>query len=159
MADHAPRVINLNFNRPSAGQIAAIVIGALLIVLLIAMLLTSYYTVEAESEGVVLRFGKFLETVEPGLHFKMPFGIDVVTVLPIRRQLKLEFGFATPGSTGNPIQAGQDPDAEKIDGHWRSECGTRGVGCAISHRRPEGVSLRCAQSRGNSPRFVGGRNA
>jgi membrane protease subunit HflK len=113
MADHAPRVINFNFNRPSAGQIAAIVISALLIVLLIAMLLTSYYTVEAESEGVVLRFGKFLETVEPGLHFKMPFGIDVVTVLPIRRQLKLEFGFATPGSTGNPIQAGQDPDAEK----------------------------------------------
>ena len=77
------------------------------------MLLTSYYTVEAESEGVVLRFGKFLETVEPGLHFKMPFGIDVVTVLPIRRQLKLEFGFATPGHTANPIQAGQDPDAEK----------------------------------------------
>jgi hypothetical protein len=70
---------------------------------------TSYYTVEAESEGVVLRFGKFLETVEPGLHFKMPFGIDVVTVLPIRRQLKLELGFATPGYTANPIQAGQDP--------------------------------------------------
>jgi membrane protease subunit HflK len=113
MTDHAPRVINLNFNRPSAGQSAAIVIGALLIVLLIAVLWTSYYTVEAESEGVVLRFGKFLETVEPGLHFKMPFGIDVVTVLPIRRQLKLEFGFATPGYTGNPIQAGQDPDAEK----------------------------------------------
>jgi modulator of FtsH protease HflK len=113
MADHAPRVINLNFNRPSAGQIVAIVIGALLIALLIAALWTSYYTVEAESEGVVLRFGKFLETVEPGLHFKMPFGIDVVTVLPIRRQLKLEFGFATPGYTANPIQAGQDPDAEK----------------------------------------------
>jgi modulator of FtsH protease HflK len=113
MADHAPRVINFNFNRPSAGQIAAIVISALMIVLLIAMALTSYYTVEAESEGVVMRFGKFLETVEPGLHFKMPFGIDVVTVLPIRRQLKLEFGFATPGSTGNPIQASQDPDAEK----------------------------------------------
>jgi regulator of protease activity HflC (stomatin/prohibitin superfamily) len=136
MADHAPRVINLNFNRPSAGQIASIVIGALLIVLLIAVLLTSYYTVEAESEGVVLRFGKFLETVEPGLHFKMPFGIDVVTVVPIRRQLKLEFGFATPGYTANPIQAGQDPDAEKsmVTG---------------DHRRPEGVSLRCAQSRGN----------
>jgi membrane protease subunit HflK len=113
VADHAPGIINLNFNRPSAGQIAAIVIGALLIVLLIAVLWTSYYTVEAESEGVVLRFGKFLETVEPGLHFKMPFGIDVVTVLPIRRQLKLEFGFATPGYTANPIQAGQDPDAEK----------------------------------------------
>jgi membrane protease subunit HflK len=112
MADHGPRVINLNFNRPSAAQIAAIVIGALLIVLLIAVLLTSSYTVGAESEGVVLRFGKFFKTVEPGLHFKLPLGIDAVTVLPIRRQLKLEFGFSTAGYT-NPIQAGQDPEEEK----------------------------------------------
>jgi membrane protease subunit HflK len=112
MADDGPRVINLNFNRPSAAQIAAIVIGALLIVLLIAVLLTSSYTVGAESEGVVLRFGKFFKTVEPGLHFKLPLGIDAVTVLPIRRQLKLEFGFSTAGYT-NPIQAGQDPEEEK----------------------------------------------
>ena len=112
MADHRPRVINLNFNRPSAAQIAAIVIGALLIVLLIAVLLTFSYTVGAESEGVVLRFGKFFKTVEPGLHFKLPLGIDSVTVLPIRRQLKLEFGFTTAGYT-NPIQAGQDPEEEK----------------------------------------------
>jgi modulator of FtsH protease HflK len=112
MADHGPRGINLNFNRPSAAQIAAIVIGALLIVLLIAVLLTSSYTVGAESEGVVLRFGKFFKTVEPGLHFKLPLGIDAVTVLPIRRQLKLEFGFSTAGYT-NPIQAGQDPEEEK----------------------------------------------
>jgi membrane protease subunit HflK len=112
MADHGPRGINLNFNRPSAAQIAAIVIGALLIVLLIAVLLTFSYTVGAESEGVVLRFGKFFKTVEPGLHFKLPLGIDAVTVLPIRRQLKLEFGFSTAGYT-NPIQAGQDPEQEK----------------------------------------------
>jgi modulator of FtsH protease HflK len=102
----------LNFNRSSAAQIAAIVIGALLIVLLIAVLLTSSYTVGAESEGVVLRFGKFFKTVEPGLHFKLPLGIDAVTVLPIRRQLKLEFGFSTAGYT-NPLQVGQDPEEEK----------------------------------------------
>lgn len=112
MADHGPRGINLNFNRPSAAQIAAIVIGALLIVLLIAVLLTFSYTVGAESEGVVLRFGKFFKTVEPGLHFKLPFGIDAVIVLPTRRQLKLEFGFSTAGYTTNPIQAGQNPDEE-----------------------------------------------
>src|SRR6202045_4419138 len=103
MADHGPRGINLNFNRPSAAQIAAIVIGALLIVLLIVVLLTFSYPVGAESEGVVLRFGKFFKTVEPGLHFKLPLGIDAVNVLPTRRQLKLEFGFVTSGYT-NPDQ-------------------------------------------------------
>jgi membrane protease subunit HflK len=109
MADYTPRVINVNFNPPSVGRIAAILIG----ILLIAVLWTCYYTVGAESEGVVLRFGKFFKTVEPGLHFKLPLGIDAVTVLPTRRQLKLEFGFATPGYSTNPIQAGQDPIEEK----------------------------------------------
>ena len=113
MADREPHVIDLNFDRrPSGRQIAAIFIGGLLIVLLMTALLTSYYTVGAESEGVVLRFGKFFKTVEPGLHFRLPFGIDAVTVLPTRRQLKLEFGFSTPGYT-NPLQAAQDPEEEK----------------------------------------------
>ena len=80
---------------------------------IVAGVLTSYYTVEAESEGVVLRFGKFLSTVQPGLHFKIPFGVDEVIVLPTRRQLKLEFGFATPGYLTNPVQIGEDPAAEK----------------------------------------------
>src|SRR5438094_1512568 len=70
------------------------------------------YTVQAESAGVVLRFGKFLKTVEPGLQFKLPFSIDHVTVLPTRRQLKLEFGFVTPGYT-NPYQPGKDAREER----------------------------------------------
>ncbi len=41
-------------------------------------------------------------TVEPGLHFRLPYGIDAVTVLPTRRQLKLEFGFTSPTPAENP---------------------------------------------------------
>src|SRR5205807_4418675 len=80
------------------------------IILLIILTWTSFYTVQAESEGVVLRFGRFLKTVEPGLHFKLPFGIDQVSVLPTRRQLKLEFGFFTPGytSTDQPAREAGD---------------------------------------------------
>jgi membrane protease subunit HflK len=109
-ADNPPREINVNFNARSVGWLVAIFIGFLLIVVL---WFTSYYTVGADSEGVVLRFGKFLKTVEPGLHFKLPFGIDAVAVLPTRRQLKLEFGFATPGYLTNPIQTSENPDEEK----------------------------------------------
>jgi modulator of FtsH protease HflK len=109
MADYTPRDIRLNLKLPSLSWIAAILAGILLVV----GLWMSYYTVGPESQGVVRRFGKYLQTVDPGLHFKLPFGIDTVTVLPTRRQLKLEFGFATPGYMTNPIQAGQDPDAEK----------------------------------------------
>jgi len=88
-------------------------IGVVLAVLVILFLgWTSFYTVAAESEGVVLRFGKYLTTVEPGLHFKLPFGIDEVIVLPTRRQLKLEFGFMTRGYT-DPAQASQYQGEEK----------------------------------------------
>lgn len=73
---------------------------------------TAYYTIPAESEGVVLRFGEYIRRVPPGLHFKLPYGIDRVIVVPTQRQQKLEFGFATPGST-HPDQAGTEPQKEK----------------------------------------------
>jgi membrane protease subunit HflK len=82
--------------------------------LLIGLVWTSYYTVQAESEGVVLRFGRFLKTVEPGLHFKFPFGIDQVTVLPTRRQLKLEFGFVTSGYTNVDQPAGDEREERSM---------------------------------------------
>ncbi len=73
---------------------------------------TSYYTIPAESEGVVLRFGKYIDKVPPGLHFKLPFGIDAVIAVPIQRQLKQEFGFATPDAT-HPDQVGAEPAKEQ----------------------------------------------
>ena len=94
--------------RPPMRTILALVMA----VPLLFLLWTSFYTVAAESEGVVLRFGKYLTTVEPGLHFKLPLGIDEVTVLPTRRQLKLEFGFFTRGYT-DPVQAGDNQLEEK----------------------------------------------
>jgi len=60
---------------------------------------SGFYTVPAESVGVVQRFGRYLVDVSPGLHFKIPYGVDTVTLVPIRRQLKQEFGFATPSGT------------------------------------------------------------
>ena len=108
MIDQPPALQDLQIPHIPVRVIASIVA----IILLIALAWTSGYTVQAESEGVVLRFGKFLKTVEPGLHFKLPFSIDRVTVLPTRRQLKLEFGFVTPGYT-NPNQPGKDAREER----------------------------------------------
>ena len=79
------------------GFVLWILVGLLVVVGFI----TSMYTVQAESQGVVLRFGKYLKTVEPGLRFKLPFGVDNVYVLPVRRQLKQEYGFGTPGGNNN----------------------------------------------------------
>ena len=59
---------------------------------------TAYFTVPSDSVAIVQRFGKYLKEVPPGLHFKLPMGIDVATIVPVKRQLKQEFGFATPGA-------------------------------------------------------------
>lgn len=82
------------------------------IVLVAWALLSTYYTVPADAVGVVLRFGKYSSTEQPGLHFKLPFGVDEVVSVQIKREFKLDFGFNTLGAT-NPDQMSKDPQREK----------------------------------------------
>lgn len=62
----------------------------------IIILKSSFFQVETEEVGVVMRFGKHVKTVEPGLNFKIPF-IETLEKVAIERQQKLEFGFRTSG--------------------------------------------------------------
>ncbi len=74
---------------------------AIPVILLIAVgVLTSYYIVQPEEEAVVKRFGRVVAQKEPGLHFKLPFGIDSAQMVPTARVLKQEFGFRTRGIDG-----------------------------------------------------------
>jgi len=87
---------------PSGGPRGVIVIIILVLAGLGAW--TAYYTVPSDSVAVIQRFGKYLKNVQPGLHFKLPLGIDSATIVPVKRQLKQEFGFTTPGAT-DPYQS------------------------------------------------------
>lgn len=60
---------------------------------------TAFFTVPAESVGVIQRFGHYHREADPGLNFRLPFGIETVTLVPVKRQLKEEFGFGTPGAS------------------------------------------------------------
>ena len=73
---------------------------------------TAYYTVPSDSVAVVQRFGKYLKDVPPGLHFKLPLGIDAATIVPVKRQLKQEFGFTTPGAS-DPYQSPRRRDEKQ----------------------------------------------
>jgi modulator of FtsH protease HflK len=59
---------------------------------------TTVYTVGPEEVGVVVRLGKFDRTVDSGLNFKLPLGVESVQKVPVERQLKQEFGFRTTTS-------------------------------------------------------------
>ncbi|MDH3315847.1 MAG: FtsH protease activity modulator HflK [Gammaproteobacteria bacterium] len=95
----------LNQMLPSGGASGFIVVAVLILAALGAW--TAYYTVPSDSVAVVQRFGKYLKEVPPGLHFKLPLGADLATIVPVKRQLKQEFGFTTPGAT-DPYQGPRD---------------------------------------------------
>jgi modulator of FtsH protease HflK len=59
---------------------------------------TSTKTVGPEEEGVVIQLGKYNRTVDPGLSFILPFGLESMYKIPVQRQLKQEFGFRTTQS-------------------------------------------------------------
>jgi membrane protease subunit HflK len=67
---------------PSSGLRPIIFLAAVGLVGLVAW--TTYYTVPSDSVAVVQRFGKYLKDVPPGLHFKLPLGIDVATIVPVK---------------------------------------------------------------------------
>ncbi len=64
-------------------------------IVVLILVLSSFYTVGPEEIGIVLRLGEFVRTTQPGLHLKLPVGIETVTKVPVQRQLKAEFGFRT----------------------------------------------------------------
>ena len=104
---------NSNFTPPKI-NIPPILLGGKMPLFLLAGLIvllgvaTSAYKVDANENGVVLRFGKYVKTTTPGLHFKIPLGVDKVYKVQVTRQYKEEFGFRSqrPGvrtkfSSGN----------------------------------------------------------
>ena len=72
-------------------KIAGGILGALVLILL----WSTWFTVQPEETGIIQRFGAVQRTVGPGLHFKLPDGIESVRMVPTARVLKEEFGFLT----------------------------------------------------------------
>lgn len=78
----------LPFKRLSAFGITLIIIGFILIT-------GSFYTIQPNEVGLVLRFGKFVRETNPGLHFKIPLNIEKVYPVKVKFIYKKEFGFRT----------------------------------------------------------------
>jgi modulator of FtsH protease HflK len=85
-------------NGPDPRKILTLVIGGAALGL---AALTSFYTVSTSEDAVILRFGKYVKTTPPGLHFKLPFGIDEAKIVRTKVILQEEFGFRTKGMVGS----------------------------------------------------------
>jgi modulator of FtsH protease HflK len=92
------------------------VLGVLLVVWALA---TSLYTVQPEQRAVIKRFGAVVYQTDPGLHFKLPFGVDAAEIVPTERVLKEEFGFRTTEQRATSARyetAGMDEESLTLTG-------------------------------------------
>ena len=108
------RMPQLNLPRIPGGFLRWII--GVVVVLLVT--LSTFYTVDPEETGVVLRLGKYVRSTDPGLHMKLPLGIEQVTKVPVQRQLKEEFGFKTvrAGVRSEFTGRGREAEANMLTG-------------------------------------------
>jgi membrane protease subunit HflK len=111
--------IDIGGNKVQLPRLPRLPAGALrlAVVVLVALILlfTSYYQVEPEEVGVIQRFGAYVRTTEPGPHLKFPFGVETVRKVPVQRQLKMEFGFRTTRSgIRSEFASTSETDAEAL---------------------------------------------
>jgi len=66
----------------------------------------SFYRVQPDEQGVVLRFGEWVRTTDTGLHVKLPPPIETVFTPPVTRINRIEVGLRTGGDSarGNAVR-------------------------------------------------------
>ena len=106
------------FTPPKGGKLLSpgtIIVG-LIIIAVIIFLGTSFYIVDQAELAVVTRFGKYHITTEPGLRYKLPFGIDKTYIVNVREVQTQEFGFRTQRSGRAPSYSGDITTATMLTG-------------------------------------------
>ncbi len=76
-----------------------------LIVLLIAVaawLFSGIYRVNTDEQGLVLRFGEWVRTTQPGLHYHLPSPIETVFTPKVTTVNRIEVGFRSPRQGRKP---------------------------------------------------------
>ena len=98
------------FKPPKGGKLlnpGTIALGIIIIGVII-FLGTSFYIVDQAEQAVITRFGKYLTTTGPGLHYKLPFGIDKTYIVNVRSVMTEEFGYRTVRSGRSSAYAAGD---------------------------------------------------
>ena len=115
------------FTPPKGGKLLSpgtIIVG-LIVIGVIIFLGTSFYIVDQAEQAVITRLGKYLTTTGPGMHYKLPFGIDRTYVVKVQEVQTEQFGFRTLRSGISSTYAGDagmstmlTGDLNMVDVEW-----------------------------------------
>ena len=102
--------------RRAPGSFSPRAVGLMLAaVLVVIIVLSSFYVVDARERGILLRFGRYIgRPSPPGLHLKLPFGVDRVFNVQTEVPHKLEFGFRTEEAGVRTVFSTQDFPEESV---------------------------------------------
>jgi len=82
----------------SSGGAKSIVVG--IVILGFIWLASGLYRVLPDEQGVVLRFGKFVKTTQPGLNYHIPIPIESVQTPKVTKVNRMDIGFRSERDTG-----------------------------------------------------------
>ena len=98
------------FRKPKGAGLP-LIIGIFLVIILLK---GAFYTIQPSEVGVILRFGKFIKTTSPGLHFKLPLGIEKAIPVPVEKIYTSEFGFRTRSAGVKTVYSQKSYDDESL---------------------------------------------
>ena len=83
----------------------------LIVLAIVAIWLASgFYRVQPDEQGVVLRFGEWIKTTQPGLHYHLPAPIESVLTPRVTRINRVDVGFRTVGDFGRKVPMRDSPE-------------------------------------------------
>jgi len=104
--------INKFFPGGSSNSGKPIIFG--LIFLVIVWALSGLYRVLPDEQGVVLRFGKFTSTTQPGLNYHLPFPIETALTPKVTKVNRMDIGFRSERDSGFTSTAVDDVPEESL---------------------------------------------
>ena len=102
------RTINKFLPGGKSGGSKPIILG--LIILVVIWVLSGLYRVLPDEQGVVLRFGKFIKTTQPGLNYHLPFPIERVLTPKVTKVNRIDVGFRGASDSGRSSGIGEVPE-------------------------------------------------
>ena len=75
-------------------------VGLILLILVFVWLASGLYRVLPDEQGVVIRFGKFIKTTQPGLNYHIPFPVEAVETPKVTKVNRIDIGFRSERDSG-----------------------------------------------------------
>ncbi len=91
--------------KPDFRRAGRTVLLVALVLVLLTLAGTCFYTVDDKQQAVVTTFGRVTDVTDAGVHFKLPFGIQQVEKVDVNVYQKIELGYSSSGYAVNESES------------------------------------------------------